>query len=172
MLWKPETTSSSIVTLLSFAGDICATIGLLLLQTFRNSLVLSKTLYNCHVSLISLSLTPGPFGQLGMTWSSEGLLQIYTSTGGNSNRKCNGLSTGPRRNHMPRFLNGSSPSDNSDWLLPPFLNICLSMGFNKWLHTEQNEWTYTLKYVYIHPYVLVHLKFLKRLIFRNEGSKM
>ena len=29
---------------------------------------------------------------------------------------------------------------------------------------------YTLKYVYIHPYVVVHLKSLKRLIFRNGGS--
>ena len=33
--------------------------------------------------------------------------------------------------------------------------------FNKWLHTEQNEWISTLKYVYIHPYVPVHLKPLK-----------
>ena len=54
-------------------------------------------------------------------------------------------------------------------ILPPFLNICLSRDFNKWLHTEQNEWIYTLKYVYIHPYVVVHLKSLKRQIFRNGG---
>ena len=32
-------------------------------------------------------------------------------------------------------------------------SICLSRDFNKWLHTEQKEWIYTLKYVYIHPYV-------------------
>ena len=37
-----------------------------------------------------------------------------------------------------------------EWkVLPPFLNICLSRDFNKWLHTEQNEWIYTSKYVYI-----------------------
>ena len=34
---------------------------------------------------------------------------------------------------------------------------------------EQNEWIYTLKYVYIHPYVVVHLKSLKRQLFRNKG---
>ena len=42
--------------------------------------------------------------------------------------------------------------------------------FQSGLHTEQNEWIYTLKYVYIHPYVVFHLKYLKRLIFRNGGS--
>ena len=26
------------------------------------------------------------------------------------------------------------------YVLPPFLNICLSIDFNKWLHAEQNEW--------------------------------
>ena len=37
-----------------------------------------------------------------------------------------------------------------EWkVLPPFLNICLSRYFNKWLHTEQNESIYTSKYVYI-----------------------
>ena len=60
----------------------------------------------------------------------------------------------------------------STYLLPPFLNICLSKNFNKWLHTEQNEWIYTLKYVYIHLYVVVHLKSLKRQIFRNGGSNI
>ena len=50
-----------------------------------------------------------------------------------------------------------------------YLSFC---DFNRWLHTEQNEWIYTLKYVYIHLYVAVHLKSLNRLIFRNEGSKM
>ena len=54
-------------------------------------------------------------------------------------------------------------------LLPTFLKICLSRDLNKWLHTKQNEWIYTLKYVYIHPYVVVHLKSLKRQICRNEG---
>ena len=54
--------------------------------------------------------------------------------------------------------------------LPLFLNICLSRDFNKILHIEQNEWIYTLKYVYIHSYVVVHLKSLKRQIFRNRGS--
>ena len=58
--------------------------------------------------------------------------------------------------------------DHACIVLPPFLNI--SRDFNKWLHTEQNEWIYTLKYVYIHPYVVVHLKSLKRQIFRNGGS--
>ena len=53
--------------------------------------------------------------------------------------------------------------------VPKYLSF---RDFNKWLHMEQNEWIYTLKYVYIHPYVPVHLKSLKRLIFRNEGSKM
>mgnify|MGYP005823401881 CR=1 FL=1 len=55
-------------------------------------------------------------------------------------------------------------------ILPPFLNICLFRDFNKWLRTEKNEWIYTLKYVYIRPYVVVHLKYLKRQIFRNGGS--
>ena len=55
-------------------------------------------------------------------------------------------------------------------LLPPFPNISLFRDSNKWLHTEQNEWIYTLEYVYIHPYVIVHLKCLKRLIFRNGRS--
>ena len=54
-------------------------------------------------------------------------------------------------------------------VLPPFPNISLSRDSSKWLHTEQNEWIYTLKYVYIHPYVVFHLKYLKRLIFRTEG---
>ena len=36
-------------------------------------------------------------------------------------------------------------------------SICLSRDFNKWLRTEQNEWIYTLKYVYIHLYVVFHL---------------
>ena len=39
------------------------------------------------------------------------------------------------------------------YVLPPFLNIGLFRDFNKRLHTEQNEWIYTLKYVYVHPYV-------------------
>ena len=56
--------------------------------------------------------------------------------------------------------------DHNKYVLPPFQNKCL----NFMLHTEQNEWIYTLKYVYIHPYVPAHLKSLKRLIFRNEGS--
>ena len=52
----------------------------------------------------------------------------------------------------------------------PKYSIRLSRDFNKWLHTEQNEWIYTLKYVYIRPYVVVHLKSLKRQIFMNGGS--
>ena len=55
-------------------------------------------------------------------------------------------------------------------LLPLFLNISLFRYCNKRLHTEQNGWIYTPKYVYIHPYVVVHLEPLKRLIFRNGGS--
>ena len=42
--------------------------------------------------------------------------------------------------------------------IPKYLSF---RDFNKWLHTEQSEWIYTLKYVYIHPYVPVHLKSLK-----------
>ena len=57
-------------------------------------------------------------------------------------------------------------------LLPPFLNICLSKDFNMWLHRKKNEWIYTLKYIYIHSYVIVHLKSLKRQIFRNGGSSL
>ena len=60
-----------------------------------------------------------------------------------------------------------------EWkVLPPFLNICLSRDFNKWPHMEQNEWIYTVKYDYIHVYVIVHLKSLKRQIFRNGGSNI
>ena len=55
-------------------------------------------------------------------------------------------------------------------VLPPFPNISLFRDSNKWLHMKQNEWIYTLKYVYIHPYVVIYLKCLKRLIFRNGGS--
>ena len=54
----------------------------------------------------------------------------------------------------------------------PKYSIRLNRDFNKWLHTEQNEWIYTLKYVYIHLYVVVHLKSLKRQIFRNGGSNI
>ena len=57
-------------------------------------------------------------------------------------------------------------------VLPPFPNISLPRDFTKWLHTEQNEWIYTLNYVHIHPYVVFHLKCLKRLVFRNGGSMM
>ena len=70
------------------------------------------------------------------------------------------------------FLCTNKNFNNTTKILPPFLNIGLSRDFNKWLHTEQNEWIYTLKYVYIHPYVVVHLKSLKRLIFRNRGSSV
>ena len=56
-------------------------------------------------------------------------------------------------------------------ILHPFPNISLFRDSNKWLHTEQNERIHTLKYIYIHPYVVVHLKCLKRLIFRNKGSR-
>ena len=55
-------------------------------------------------------------------------------------------------------------------LCSEILSVCLSRDFNKWLRTEQNEWIYTLKYVYIHSYVPVHLKSLKRQIFWNGGS--
>ena len=58
------------------------------------------------------------------------------------------------------------------FILPPFPNISLFRYFNKGLHTKQNEWIYTLKYVYIHPYVVVYLKWLERLIFRNGGNSL
>ena len=67
-------------------------------------------------------------------------------------------------NHKKRYIRMLS------WrcfILPPFPNISLFRDFNKALHTKQNEWIYTLKYVYIHQYVPVHLESLKRLIFRN-----
>ena len=51
--------------------------------------------------------------------------------------------------------------------VPKYLSF---RDFNKWLHTEQNEWIYTLKYVYIHPYVVVHLKSLKRQILPPSGN--
>lgn len=54
------------------------------------------------------------------------------------------------------------------YVLPPFPNIFLSRNFNMWLHTKQNEWIYTLKYVYIHL-CCVHLKCLERQIFSMEG---
>ena len=54
-------------------------------------------------------------------------------------------------------------------LLPPFLNTCLSRHFNKWLHTKQNEWIYTLKYVYIHPYVVVIWNVYKDKYLGTEG---
>ena len=57
-------------------------------------------------------------------------------------------------------------------ILPLFPNISLFRDFNKGLHTKQNEWMYTLKYVYIHPYVVVYLKWLERLIFRDGGSSL
>ena len=52
----------------------------------------------------------------------------------------------------------------------PKYYIRLSRDFNKWLHMEQNEWIYTLKHVYIHPYVVVHLRWLERQLFGNGGS--
>ena len=58
------------------------------------------------------------------------------------------------------------------FILPLFPNISLFRYFNKGLHTKQNEWIYTLKYVYIHLYVVVYLKCLERLIFRNGGSSL
>ena len=58
------------------------------------------------------------------------------------------------------------------FILPPFPNISLFRDFNKGLHTKQNEWIYALKYVYIHPYVVVYFKWLERLIFRNGGSSL
>ena len=45
-------------------------------------------------------------------------------------------------------------TDHSKYVLPSFQNKCL----NFMLHTKQNEWIYTLKYVYMHQcleYVLV-----------------
>ena len=63
--------------------------------------------------------------------------------------------------------------DTNSKILLPFLNISLlEISTSDYIWSKMSELIYTLKYVYIHPYVPVHLKSLKRLIFRNEGSKM
>ena len=58
-------------------------------------------------------------------------------------------------------------TDHSKYVLPPFQNKCL----NFMLHTEQNEWICTLKYIYIHQrleYVLVVRNLLKDIYISNN----